>query len=874
MNALQQLPDGKILAAGYFNSFNGSTTISRLLLRLNADGSLDNTFNAGGSGFNSGFSPSVVSLARLADGRILAGGSFTNFNGGSVAQSLAPLNADGTLNTTANPTPVSGASFVFSPGGSTTNPLTTSTADEYSVVASFGGLSSAQSNTVVVAACPMPTISSLSPSAGPTGTSVTITGTDLATATSVVLGGASASFTVNSTTSITFTVPAGASSGNVSVTTPGGTSSGLLFTVANDLVVSTGTLASPVPITAGTYNSITVTGTGNARLNGNVTVLSATTVQSGGSFDAVFGTISGAGSFTLADGATLITWHPQGITQSGSTGTVQVSGTRSFSPGATYTYNSAAGTQITGTGLPATVRNLAKLGQFRLTLSQPLAVRQLLSVEGNGNLLLNGQALTLLSDATGTALVVNSSTGIVTGGTATVQRYLDPSLNPGPGYRHYSSPVSGNTLADLGTGTFTPTFNPSYNTAADPANVAPFPTVFGYDQSRLSTATNPLSTFDKGWYAPAATDLMAGSTGYTVHLPASEKVDFTGTLRTGNYPMSLSRNTDATAADAGWALVGNPYPAPLDWSLVAPADRSGLDASMYVFESTGRYTGQYRSYVNGVGNTSPLIGTAQGFFVRVSSGQSSGTLTFRNAQRITSYGTQVPMRRGAADTRPQLQLMLAGNGLSDAFYLYAEAGATPALDAQFDAAKLANTHGLNLASLAAGGQQLAIDGRADFATATAIPLFVGVPALGQYTLTAASLTNLPAGTRAELVDNLTGTRTLLTAGTNYAFTMSSFTAPGRFWLNLTPAAAPLATAAALDAQVLVYPNPAHGQLTVLRPAAKMATAELLSSLGQRVRSLPLPTAETTMNLHGLAAGVYTLRLTLDGQPVTKRVVIE
>ena len=60
-----------------------------------------------------------------------------------------------------------------------------------------------------------------------------------------------------------------------------------------------------------------------------------------------------------------------------------------------------------------------------------------------GNLTTNAQTLTLLSDATGTALVDNSGAGVVNG-TATVQRYI-ASTNSGLGYRHYSAPVSGST---------------------------------------------------------------------------------------------------------------------------------------------------------------------------------------------------------------------------------------------------------------------------------------------------------------------------------------------------------------------------------------------------------------------------------------------
>ncbi|MDO7874420.1 cadherin domain-containing protein [Hymenobacter sp. ASUV-10] len=93
-------------------------------------------------------------------------------------------------------------------------------------------------------------------------------------------------------------------------------------------------------------------------------------------------------------------------------------------------------------------------------------------------------------------------------------------------------------------------------------------------------------------------------------------------------------------------------------------------------------------------------------------------------------------------------------------------------------------------------------------------------------------------------------------------------------LDGTSSYSPVRTVAAPAGTVSLYPNPAHGQLTVRRPAATVATATLLNSLGQTVRALALPTAETTMNLQGLAAGVYTLRLTLDGQLVTKRVVID
>ena len=637
---------------------------------------------------------------------------------------------------------------------------------------------------------------------------------------------------------------------------------------ANDLVVTGAQTIS------GSYRNLTVTGTGVATLNGPLTVAGTLAVQSGGQLATNCQPLTGAGNFFLLNGGRLAVCDPAGLTTTGASGAVQMTGTRSYSPSADYAYTGTQA-QATGSGLPATVRNLSSTNPNVLTLSQPVAVTQTLTL-ADGNFALNGQALTLLSDATGTALVVNSGAGLVTGSTATMQRHL-VTTNLGLGYRHYSSPVSGNSLTDLATASFIPSFSAAYNTSATPGQITPFPTVYGYEQARLASATSNYGAFDKGFFSPvtgATPDNFMVGRGYAVNLSGTEKVDFTGTLNSGDYTLALARNAGPTAADAGWQLLGNPYPAPLDWGLVAPTDRPNLDAAIYVVESSSQYGSSYRTSVNGMGSGSSLIGTAQGFFGRVSAGQTSGSVTFRNSQRLTDFATQVAVRRGTSDPRPQLRLTLSGASaaLADELVLYAEAGATADADREFDAIKLDNPSGLNLATLAATGQELAIDARPALSAAS-IPLAVRVPAAGTYHFTVASLSNLPAGTELFLRDALSGTRTRLLAGTRYAAALAGTSAPGRFFLDVSAATA-LATAAQRGAQVLVYPNPAHDQLTVLRPLGTAPSARLFNGLGQLVRTIALPTAETRVPLRGLAAGVYTLHLTLDGLPLTRRVVVE
>ncbi|MBZ5657250.1 MAG: IPT/TIG domain-containing protein [Acidobacteriia bacterium] len=68
-----------------------------------------------------------------------------------------------------------------------------------------------------------PQVKSFTPASGIVGTSVTITGVSLTQATKVTIGGKPASFTVNSDTQVTATVPAGAKTGaKIAITTPGG----------------------------------------------------------------------------------------------------------------------------------------------------------------------------------------------------------------------------------------------------------------------------------------------------------------------------------------------------------------------------------------------------------------------------------------------------------------------------------------------------------------------------------------------------------------------------------------------------------------------------------------------------------------------------
>ncbi len=630
----------------------------------------------------------------------------------------------------------------------------------------------------------------------------------------------------------------------------------------------------------GTYDNVEISGTGTLSLTGVLTVNGSLVIRAGGRLSPNCHDLVGSGNFRLEGNGTLDICSVNGLTLSGPVGAIQMTGTRFFSTDANYLFSGTQGAQNTGLGMPTTVRSLQCFNTdgVNLTtdvgLTNDVSVQQLVRTFG-GTINTNGRTIRLLSNATGTALITNTSNGGIIG-RVTVERYISPNLNPGAGYRHYTAPVDGQTLSNLATTGFTPVYNPAYDGSATPSTVTPFPNVYAYDQSRVGNVSSVPTGFNQGWRSGLAGEAMTAGKGFTVNIGASSKVEFSGTTRNG--PIAVTGLDRGTNAEGGWQLLGNPYPAPLDWSsVVARGGNVNVADAMYVFESRGQYSGTYRSFVNGVGGETPIIGMAQGFFVR--STANNGSVTFANSDRIQNFDpNDGGFRRPAAETRPVLSLQLrnAGATLTDETTLYTQPGTTAGFDARYDGYKIANPTGLNLATQL-GADSYSINGLPAFGAATVlVPLTVNVPAAGSYALAVSTLINLPSGARAYLHDALTGTRTLLTATTSYAFATAGTSANGRFLVELLPAAAPLATAAqALEAQVQLYPNPAVGSFQLLLPvAAKGGVATLTNALGQTVLTHALNGAETAVDVRGLRAGAYTLHLAVAGINVVRRVVLE
>lgn len=99
VNVIVEQSDGKILVGGGFATFNGAA--KKALVRLNEDGTIDATFNTANGFSSSTGTTQLFDIEIQSDGKILVAGEFTAFGANSV-KNLIRLNADGTYDNSFN----------------------------------------------------------------------------------------------------------------------------------------------------------------------------------------------------------------------------------------------------------------------------------------------------------------------------------------------------------------------------------------------------------------------------------------------------------------------------------------------------------------------------------------------------------------------------------------------------------------------------------------------------------------------------------------------------------------------------------------------------------------------------------------------------
>lgn len=563
-----------------------------------------------------------------------------------------------------------------------------------------------------------------------------------------------------------------------------------------------GDLINDGTLNAGT-GSQTVTFGGNTTISGssphnfnNVTITGALVAPSlmsvAGNFALSGGTFTNSTGTVVFAGTTTITGSPQfhhitvntGATLNGPSnltlaGNFIVNGT--FNPGTgRVTFNGtinqdinrtagAAGTvnlfnvtvnKSSGTfNVRSTVSNTIFRIQNEFTLAQAGSSSPDIDFDGpsgTGNIV-------LASTATRTAKITSVPAGAQIVGNLTAERFVqnDDALRA---WRYLASPLEGATVADWQgeiqiTGQFS---NPSTGgTITNPNS----PSMYRWTETNGGDANSRYEAWPNNISLPASSFALTNGRGYATYIRdvGNPVLTTRGTLRFGDVGIGLTI-TGSEPDAAGFNLVGNPYPAPVDWDLVSlPGGVSTIISMLDNVGNGGLGNGQFVYYTQGgpqFGNFNGIIASGQAFWVETSV---NTTLTFSESHKASDINPVVVRERQLANV---LRINVEGNGRKDETIVYFRDEASDEYDMSYDARKRENEY-LNLFTFQqreAGIEKFAINALKDITCSREVSIGLEKFNQGTYSFYFTEMESFDKPYIFTLIDNFTGVSTSLEEG--------------------------------------------------------------------------------------------------------------
>jgi hypothetical protein len=664
------------------------------------------------------------------------------------------------------------------------------------------------------------------------------------------------------------------------------------------------------------YVNLALSNGGTKTLGAAVAVNTAFTIGSNVTFDPGSYILSGTGIFTVSGtaivpGATFATNYT-------------IAGTKTINAGSTFIYNGAAQTVLTsfaysnltlsGSNTKTAAGNLTVGGTLNNSVTLDMAANTL-NVTGS---IINTSGIIKFSGVTnglaiasgtieyyGTGQIVTTGTynnltisgsGSLTGTGSVVNS--DLTINPSASFE-----INANAdLTVIGASSNTGTFNIRATASgmgsfidngisSVNANVERWVSTNGstgrweYVSSPISSASSSLftSALHALYYAdetinawvsipnasPQTLGVMRGYTRKYVLAEGDGNVakTFTGLLNTGAISIPLTRTETAPGGQHGWNLVGNPYPSTMDWNASSGWTKSNIDNAIYF-----RTNGNYGSYINGVGTNggTQYIPPMQAFWVRVSVGQTTGSLACNNSVRIHNSHN---IYKNTLDNTLLITVANDTNVLTDQTYVRFDPGATDTFDSQYDAYKMFAAD-VNYPQVYTnnGTDDISINTLSELTGVRDVPLGFKSSVSGQFTITAdmvSSFTN--NGNTVYLEDMQTSTIQDLSIDSIYAFTSGVTTGLSRFILHFNHINTTSITEHTNSPiQIYGYNNEVHikslnileGDVAIYDILGQLVATKHLSGINSEVIRLEPKTA------------VYIVRFTNFGQTITKKIFIK
>jgi uncharacterized delta-60 repeat protein len=823
-------PDGKIIIGGNFTSYNG--TSRNRIARVNADGSLDATFDPG-TGVNS----IVHTIFLQPDGKIIIGGDFTEYNG-TVRNRIARLNADGSLDATFTHSANAGVSEIaMQPDGriiivgSFTN-FNGNTRQRIARVNADGSLDA--------------TISS--------GTNNAISGVALQPDGKIIIGGQFINFGGTARNRVARilgdTPPEWSGTSSTNWNEPTNWNTGVLPTATDSVII---------PDVSSASNNFPV-------LNTNTTIKSLTILENAKI------TINSSQSLTLTHH--IVNEDSLILKESG---TVEVGGT----------FNNLGKIVLEGTG--STPSSLEVSGAF--TNSGNIAIGYL-----QGFYIIQGKLMAAGPFTNTSTGVVNIWGSLETNAALTNEGtiYIEATGGLTQGIASTLSNTSTMTcnieVAQYAGGSFASPMN-NYSVNAIPelspsgtngAQIIPVQSPSSFRCNADSVAANSpygnilelredaplLDNCGQSLWHVIASGSFENARGYVfTQVPtfgSRAELTFTGTVNNGAVSYSgLGRQNipdidqwDGLATStSGWHLVSNPYPGPITLS-AATLTAMGFDAQIH-FIGNGNFIS-----VNPLATTT--IAKGQAFQIRKTSVGGSASFTLDNNNRTVNL-LALPQYRQQQPQQQYVNITLANAQYENTAMVYFEEEATSAFDSKYDANRLFGAKHVPLIyTTEANGERLSYNALPLLEVGNTQSVPVGVydgATAGEFTLSFDGINTLNATVMLE--DLKLNTMHPITEGNTYTFTTEAGDSRDRFLLHFS---ADIATGIANTTMqgVRLFPNPTTGETNlILNENHGFSKAVIIDISGRTVQTYELNNTNTkeVLNTAKLNNSIYFIQLT-------------
>jgi|GEM_PF-1010293 len=494
--------------------------------------------------------------------------------------------------------------------------------------------------------------------------------------------------------------------------TPAATGAAWADSRLNPLSLGNVTISTTQVPAAGTYDNITITGTGVANVNTAITVVSNIFVQNGAVLN-LNAAISGQASIIVENGGTVVVNTSNPFLNTGGLALDFNSNLRYTVGGAIFNGVSLIGNleiAAVGVTLPTavTVNGTLKLTSGSLATGGNLTINSTPTLQG------------IVDDFTGTGTI---------SGTVKFRRYTTNN------FKHTASPLLGVIASQY---------------------LSPY----------TGTNANSLRSFSEGLNAWTNTSLVAAvpqlQSRMVCVVGQSGVIEFSGTVSGGIKTAILDRTSPATpGVPAGWNGLGNPYTTAISWSLVrniagnlntsvtvTPNGASNLTA--YVWNSSVNNYG----ILNNVGtslanNANNLIAPGQGFLIRASADGQVFTLN----KTVQSGSNAVTFLRQGASEGVVLSMTLANAEGSDEVMVN-----TAGESAEKIFSPVLTAAGMYIK----GAEAMSVVSLKEITTETRLPL--GVKNGGIVTVNSL---NAPAGLTAYVVNSRNGKMQVIEAGMSF-----------------------------------------------------------------------------------------------------------